>query len=203
MSTIIGIITRKENDKYYVKKEVIDMVIKYNAIPVITTPDNKIINICDGVIFPGGDDIELDDIELIKYLYYNDIPCFGICLGMQEMGYAFGGSLNKISNYNHLKPCIKYVHDVKINKNSKLYRILNKENIQVNSRHKDYLVNTDLFISGISDVIESIEDINKKFFIGVQWHPESMIEYDINSNLIMKEFIEQCRNYQLTKNQNI
>ena len=107
---------------------------------------------------------------------------------------------NKISNYNHLKPDIKYVHYININKKSKLYRILNKENIKVNSRHKDYLINTDLFISGVSDVIESIEDPNKRFFIGVQWHPESMLEYDLNNNLIIEEFIKECRNYQLSKN---
>lgn len=201
MNTIIGVITRKENDKYYVKEEIVNMIIKYSAIPIIINSNNKeIINLCDGIILPGGDQIYQDDIGLIKYLYKNDIPCLGICLGMQEMGYAFNGSFNKISNYNHLKPDIKYVHYININKKSKLYRILNKENIKVNSRHKDYLINTDLFISGVSDVIESIEDPNKRFFIGVQWHPESMLEYDLNNNLIIEEFIKECRNYQLSKN---
>lgn len=204
MNTIIGVITRKENDKYYVKEEIINMITKYSAIPIIINSNNReIINLCDGIIFPGGDQIYLSDINLIKYLYNNDIPCFGICLGMQEMGFAFKGNFNKICNYDHLKPDIKYVHNVKINKKSKLYNILNKEIIKVNSRHKDYLINTDLFISGISDVIESIEDSNKRFFIGVQWHPESMIEYDLNSNLIIEKFIQECRNYQLSKNENI
>lgn len=201
MKPLIALITRKENDKFYIKEEVINMITKYNALSIITTPNNiEIIDLCDGVIFPGGDDINNNDIKLIKYLYDNDIPCFGICLGMQEMGYLFNGEFNKISNYEHLKPNEKYVHNVKLNKKSKLYKILNTEIIKVNSRHKDYLVNTDLFISGISDVIESIEAPQKKFFLGVQWHPESMLEYDINSNLIIDEFIKQCRNYKEEKN---
>lgn len=203
MKPIIGLITRKENDRYYVKEEVIDMIVKYNAIPIIINSNNEeIIKLCDGIVFPGGDNIEENDIKLIKYLYDNDIPCFGICLGMQEMGYAFNGNFNKVSNYDHLKQD-KYVHDVKINKKSKLYEILNKEIIKVNSRHKDYLVDTDLFITGVSEVVESIEDTSKRFFIGVQWHPESMLDYDLNSNLLIEEFIKQCRNYQQIKDKNI
>ena len=200
MKPIIGIISRKENDKYCVKEEIVNMILKYDSIPIIINSNNKeSINLCDGIVFPGGDEVNKNDIELIKYLYENDMPCFGICLGMQEMGYAFNGHFNKISNYNHLKQD-KYVHEVKINKKSKLYKILNKEIIKVNSRHKDYLIDTDLFITGVSDVIESIEDTNKRFFIGVQWHPESMLDYDLNSNLLVEEFIKQCRNYKLNKN---
>lgn len=201
MNPIIGIVSRKENDKIYVKDEIINMVLKYQSIPIIITSDNKeIIKLCDGIILPGGDELNKNDLELIKYIYEKDIPCFGICLGMQEMGYAFNGHFNKISNYNHLKKDSKYVHEVKINKKSRLYQILNKEIIEVNSRHKDYLVDTDLFVTSVSDVIESIEDTNKRFFIGVQWHPESMLKYDLNSNLLIEEFIKECLNYQQLKN---
>ena len=199
MKIIIGIVSRKENDKYYVKEEIINMILKYNSIPIIiNSNDKEVIKFCDGIVFPGGDEIEEDDINLIKYLYDKDIPCFGICLGMQEMGYAFNGNFNKISNYSHLKKD-KYVHEVKINKKSKLYEILDKEIIKVNSRHKDYLIDTNLFITGVSDVIESIEDTNKRFFIGVQWHPESMLDYDLNSNLLVEAFIEECHSYKLNK----
>lgn len=199
MKIIIGIVSRKEDDKYYVKEEIINMILKYNSIPIIiNSNDKEVIKFCDGIVFPGGDEIEENDINLIKYLYDKDIPCFGICLGMQEMGYAFNGHFNKISNYNHLKKD-KYVHEVKINKKSKLYKILDKEIIKVNSRHKDYLIDTNLFITGVSDVIESIEDTNKRFFIGVQWHPESMLDYDLNSNLLVEAFIKECGNYKKNK----
>ncbi len=199
MKPIVGIAVRKEDDIYYSKVELIDNLIIKGVIPIIIKPDIESTNLCDGIIFPGGTDIYDDDLKLIKYLYDNDIPCFGICLGMQEMGYLFNGRMGYIGNYSHLKPDLKYVHGVKINKNSKIYKILNLEEIKVNSRHKDYLINTDLSISGISNVIESIEDKNKSFFIGVQWHPESMLEYDNNSNLIFNQFIKECYKYKLTK----
>lgn len=206
MKPIIGIIIRKEEDKFYLKEEVIKVLIKKEVMPIgifnsSIKISKEIIDICNGILLPGGDDIQKDDLELIKYIYDKNIPCLGICLGMQEMGVLFNGNMNNISNYNHLKPNINYVHNIKINKNSKLYEIVGKENIGVNSRHKDYLTSTDLDISSISDVIESIEDKNKNFFIGVQWHPESMTGYDISSNLLIDEFIKEAVKY--NKNEHI
>lgn len=195
MKPIIGIVLRKENNKYYLNKNIIKVVEKFNGIPLgIFSDDYNIIDICDGIILPGGDNIIEKDLEIIKYLYEKDIPVLGICLGMQEMGYLFNGSMSNISNYNHLKKEDKYVHDIHIIKNSKLYEIIGNEIIKVNSRHKDYLISSDLNISSISDVIESIEDKNKKFFIGVQWHPEDMIDYDINSNKLFESFISAINN---------
>ena len=40
--------------------------------------------------------------------------------------------------------------------------------------------------------IEDIEDKNKTFFIGVQWHPENMISYDKKQNNLFKNFIKSC-----------
>ena len=43
------------------------------------------------------------------------------------------------------------------------------------------------------NVIEAIEVPNKKYIIGVQWHPESMISYDIVSKQLLDSFIESCK----------
>ncbi|MBR3133719.1 MAG: hypothetical protein IKG42_06705 [Clostridia bacterium] len=40
------------------------------------------------------------------------------------------------------------------------------------------------------DVIESKD---KKFYIGVRFHPESLYKIDEKHNLIFKEFIKVCR----------
>lgn len=193
MKPIIGIILRKENNKYYLNQNIIKAIEKYNGIPLgIFNEDYELIDKCDGIILPGGDNIEKQDLNIISYLYKKDIPTLGICLGMQEIGYLFNGKMNEISNYNHLKKYDRYAHDINVIKNSKLYEIIGKDKIKVNSRHKDYLINTGLNISSISDVIESIEDKKKKFFIGVQWHPEDMLDYDINSNKLFEFFIKSC-----------
>ena len=116
-------------------------------------------------------------------MYEKYIPVLGICLGMQTMAYLFNGKFDKIDNHNSLE---KYVHNINIDKNSKLYKIIRKNKIMVNSRHNECITNTDLNVSSYSNVIESIEDINKKFFIGVQWHPESLM--DENSKNLFESF---------------
>ena len=195
---IIGIVTRKaisyeKHNINIVYTNIVKCVKKNGGIPIglVLEEDYKeLIDICDGLIFQGGDDFLEYDFKALKYAYDKNISVLGICLGMQEMGVLFNGELIDIDNHKSKE---RYVHNVKISKNSKLYEVFNSDLISVNSRHKSALKNTDLFISGISDdgYIEAIEDKNKTFFIGVQWHPESMIN-DLNQNKIFKNFIDSC-----------
>ena len=133
------------------------------------------------------------DYEFNNYYIYDiDKPVLGICLGMQLMGVLFGGKMIDIKNH---KKKLSYVHSVNIRKNSNLYNIFKNNNIKVNSRHKSAIKYTKLKIVGISNdgYIEALEAANKKFFLGVQWHPESMLSYDINQNYIFKYFIESLK----------
>lgn len=143
---------------------------------------------CDGLILPGGDDIYDIELKIVSYLYEKNFPILGICLGMQTMAVSINGKMATLNTLEHKKED-KYVHEIKINKDSKLYEILKKDKIMVNSRHKDYIINTDLLIGAISDdnVIEEVEDKSKKFFIGLQWHPEDL--FDENANKIFNAFI--------------
>ena len=196
---IIGIVTRKskslENHNINVLyNDVVNLVKKNKAIPIglVLEEDYKeLINICDGIIFQGGDDIEEIDLKALKYAYDLDIPVLGICLGMQEMGVLFNGHIEDIDNH---KKELNFVHDIKIKTNSKLYDIFNTDVLKVNSRHKSVIKNTDLDIVATSEegYIEAVEAANKKFFIGVQWHPESMI-CDEKQNKIFENFINYCK----------
>lgn len=223
MKPIIGIVARPNTSNtprsiFYINKEINDAIIRNGGTSIVILPpvleeligkniDNtlqlteeqfeeikRIIDMCDGIICPGGNDFYDYDLRIIEYCHKINKPLLGICLGMQTMSCLFNGKMKDFNNLNH-KSEEKYVHKVKIDKNSKLYNILKKEYVEVNSRHKSYIGNTNLDVSGISDdnIIEAVEDKNKKFFIGVQWHPESMIEYDINENNIFSNFINSCR----------
>ena len=196
---IIGIITRKsvseeDHSISIVYKDIEKGIINNGGIPIgitLTSNYKELINMCDGIIFQGGDDFEEYDLQAIKYIYDIDKPVLGICLGMQLMGILFGGKFVDIKNH---KKKLFYVHNVTINKTSKLFNIFKTNLIKVNSRHKSVIKDTKLKVSAISNdgYIEALEDTSKKFFIGVQWHPESMLEYDNTQNNIFKNFIKSC-----------
>lgn len=194
---IIGIITRKdisneEHDINIIYTDIIKSIINNGGMPVgLTLSENykEIIDLCDGIIFQGGDDFEKYDIDALKYIYDINKPVLGICLGMQLMGVLFGGKMIDINNH---KKKLSYVHSVTINRNSILYNMFKTNNIKVNSRHKSVIKDTKLKVVGISNdgYIEALEDSSKKFFVGVQWHPESMTSYDIIQNNLFKYFIK-------------
>ena len=194
MKPIIGIITRdyKSKNKHnikYVYSDIIDSITKSGGIPIGITNDKSYIDICDGFIFQGGDNIIDGDIELLRILYQKNKPVLGICLGMQEMGRLFNGKEIKIDNHN-----ISNYHEVNIKKDTLLYKIINTPKILVNSRHKYMITDVNTTITGMSsdNVIEAIEDTNKRFFLGLEWHPENMYSYDLNSRKIFDYFIKIC-----------
>lgn len=83
----------------------------------------------------------------------------------------------------------KYVHKVFIKENTLLANILKEKVIFVNSRHKYAIPYTSITINALSqdNIIEGVEDSTKKFFLGLQWHPENL--NDQNSYLIFSAFI--------------
>lgn len=204
----IGIILRewradvREIPLYGVRTDLIQFLRKYPinviAIPVIFDSKNEfekikeIIDLCDGIIFPGGKYVKEIDLQIMKYLYKQDKPTFGICLGMQIMGATFNGGIRETIKSGAHNSEKEYVHEITIDKNSKLYEIIGKEKIKVNSRHGKCIPHTTLDIVAYSEdgIIEAIEDKTKKFFIGVQWHPETLLE-DTYSNKIFEKFIEK------------
>lgn len=175
----------------------------YGGIPLII-PEAKeshdlttILNICNGFIIPGGITWNKTDEEIIKYAYMYDLPLLGICAGMQAIGNInnFCGTkesdktirINSIINHNDEKN--DYAHKVEVQRYL-LYNILKKDVIMVNSRHNYKIKNEAYFkvdATSSDGVIEAIHLPNKKFILGLQWHPEDLD--DENSQKIFHKFI--------------
>lgn len=161
------------------------------------------IELCDGLIFPGGNRIYDYDYFISEYALKNSINILGICMGVQLLASTSckedrANIIKQVeSKINHNQLDAKYVHNVTIEKNSELYNILEKEEIRVNSRHKYCVekVSEDFKIVAKSEdgFIEGIEKMSNGFVLGLQWHPESMESYDINMKKIFNVFIQKCK----------
>lgn len=207
MRKTIGVIAResvseyKQVPLYGIRRDVIQFLKKYDVnvimIPILFGSEEEfgkikeIIDFCDGIVSPGGSKIYDIDYKIIEYLHQIDKPTLGICLGMQIMGKLFNGKVRtKIEDESHCSE-EEYVHHIMIKKDSLLFKIIGQEKIKVNSRHMRQIPYTNLDCVAYSEdnVLEAIEDKTKKFFIGIQWHPETLME-DIYSNRLFNYFIE-------------
>jgi putative glutamine amidotransferase len=140
--------------------------------------------------------------KLFKKAMQRNISYLGICYGMQSMNVAMGGSLyqniSDISDFNHLlhEDIEKPTQDIEVQLNTLLHSITGKTKTRVNTSHMQcvdilgdgFVVNA---ISSYDNIIEGIEMPEKKFCLGIQWHPEFLTsECD---SAIFKEFFKSLQ----------
>lgn len=116
-----------------------------------------------------------------------DIPVLGICGGQQLLNVVLGGTLVQhipdevVAPLAHEQPNPRTEagHTVKIAQGTKLYDIVGATELAVNSAHhqsvKDAGRNLIVNATASDGVVEGIEAPDRRFCIGVQWHPEYMI----------------------------
>ena len=203
MKPIIGINCDYEDGKCFLKKEYIDAIALAGGIPVILPISDFGFKI-DGLLLSGGNDISPEqydesphektkpvpkqkedfDFLLVRNALDINLPILGICYGLQLINVSFGGSLiQDISS--QCKTFINHrtdTHTVRIGKNSRLYKILNQETMEVNSSHHQAIksLGNKLRVSAVADdgIIEAIESTDNTYVVGVQWHPERIIRKD-------------------------
>ena len=157
----------------------------------------KQIDLCDGFILQGGLYSSNYEIEMAKRIIELDKPLIGICAGFNNILRAIGTDVVEDKTKSHDKYDINYRHSVSIIKGTKLYDLIKKDEYSVNSIHSmiapKEMVEDYAKISSISydGLVESFELNNKKFVIGIKWHPELMLEDEFPNNLF-KELISKC-----------
>lgn len=158
------------------------------------------IDLCDGIIKPGALKIYEHERKIYEYCYKENIPYLGICAGMQLMAsYGVDNIKNERndSDVNHHSKDI-YSHKITLQEATLLKKIIQLDEIMVNSRHNYHVTNSGLHVVGakaIDGVIEAIEAPDKIFHIGLQWHPELLPKEDCNSEAIFGEFVEASKQY--------
>jgi putative glutamine amidotransferase len=139
---------------------------------------------------PGRDEFE---IGLVKAARERGVPIFAICRGVQVLNVACGGTLvqdipsqvkGALAHDLPVPPNQSYslAHEVWLEKDSLLSllmreRLSDTDACEVNSRHhqavKDLAPGFRVSATAPDGVIEAIEDPERRFCLGVQWHPEN------------------------------
>ena len=131
------------------------------------------------------------ELKITKLAIQRNLPILGICGGQQLLNVASGGTLiqhipDKIKskiNHEQENPRNEGSHEITIFKESKLFQITKKNRMYVNSAHHQAVekLGKGMTINAVAEdgIIEGIENPDLDFCIGVQWHPEFLIDETI------------------------
>lgn len=139
-----------------------------------------------GAVIPRRDNFE---IALTRYVLENTSkPMLGICRGIQVMNVAMGGSLHidlpsdgKLCHSLGMYPRNVCSHAVEVTAGTRLAQIMGEGMGKVNSFHHQAVKKlADCFVSSVrsadDDVLEALELPGNRFVVGVQWHPEELVD---------------------------
>jgi putative glutamine amidotransferase len=154
------------------------------------------------------------EITLVQWAYEDDCPLLGICRGHQVVNVALGGTLihdidAKLngSGLEHDAHTIaqrsQVAHEVEISPDSRLADILGLTSIGVNSIHHqavDKIAPSLVATAFTSDgIIEGVEAPTATFLIGVQWHPEAIVDTVPEMRILFANFVKICAKQQHRK----
>ena len=168
---------------------------------------------------------DLFEIALVRKAKAKRVPILAICRGMQLVNVAFGGSLyqdfsfrmnsslglspsGRSQDESFEKKFLDHTlegsalyhkkHPVIIQKESKLFRIIGRRKIMVNTSHHQMVkkVAPKFIATAWSEkdgVVEAIELVDDNFLLCVQWHPELM--KDRSSKALFDSLIQSALEY--------
>lgn len=192
----------------------------------------SLLDTLDGIVLSGGADIDPDylreepldcvsvnprrdaqELLLVHLAVARQIPVLGICRGIQTLAAALGGKLYQDIRTQHDRPCIEHSqtiarglpsHQVRLEKDSLLYGLFQKDTLAVNSFHhqavKEAPAGFRVTAWGPDGIIEAMESVSFRPILGVQWHPECfLLENDRSMMPIFNWLIGQASLFRRAK----
>ena len=128
------------------------------------------------------------ELALLQGALLRDMPVLGICGGQQLLAVALGGTLiqhipdSVPAALEHEQPNPRHEpgHSITLVSGTRLHSIVGTGTMHVNSAHHQAVraVGPRALVNAHAPdgVIEGIEDPARRFCLGVQWHPEFLID---------------------------
>lgn len=151
----------------------------------------------------GEMDPHCDELDLLSagFALEQGLPILAICRGMQVLNVALGGTLvqdipTQITDpikHKQDAPSWYSTHDVAIQSASLLGNIWGNALGKVNSFHHQSVNKLGqglrIVATAPDGIVEAIESSAHDFVLGVQWHPELMVDHYPSAKAIFERFI--------------
>jgi putative glutamine amidotransferase len=183
------------------------------VVPPVDNAIEETLDALHGVIFSGGGDLDPElygadahdetdnpkpwrdgpELALIAAALERDMPVLAICRGSQLLNIVRGGDLVQhlpeiVGHERHKhQPGAYSDHDVKVEPDSRLGGLLG-EHTPVKSHHHQGMGQIGEGLREVAwaedGVVEGLEDPEKRFALGVLWHPEEGEDYSLFRGLV-------------------
>jgi putative glutamine amidotransferase len=142
------------------------------------------------------------ELALVRGALARNMPVLGICGGQQLLAVALGGTLIQhipdsipdALEHEQPNPRDQPGHDVTLVEGTALASIVGAATMRVNSAHHQAVATPGphavVNAVALDGVVEGIEDARYRFCLGVQWHPEFLI--DPGDPRIFSAFLAAC-----------
>ncbi len=204
---VIGITADAEGERFFLSRSYAELTASAGGLPVILACRSDCVRdyleLCDGFILSGGDDPdmaqwglpmhpkakaidperqEFETALLDALAAQPELPVFGVCLGMQMMALHAGGELDQ-----HLPDSLATAAD---HWGKKLHSVAGElgEGL-VHSHHRQAITDPGrmkVVATAPDGVIEAVQSPDRRFYFGVQWHPERTESESLGSGLIRR-----------------
>jgi putative glutamine amidotransferase len=225
-----------KRERVFVYMNYAEAVRRAGGVPVIVAPQPEnvtdVLDALDGLLLAGGDDCDpaaygqerhptvtdpmdprrqSNDLALAAAARTHNVPTLGICLGMQVMNVAAGGTLIQDIESQHDTdiehasiPEDRARHDVIVEQGTNLAGYVPAAELNVNSSHHQAVgdVGQGLRVTAHAPdgIVEGLEDPQHPFYLGVQWHPEDMTG-EGSATSLFAAFIDAARRHAAEKRQ--
>ena len=193
------------------------------VVPPFEEGLDETLDVLDGIVFSGGGDLdpglydanphpETDaprvardaaELAMLKAALDRDMPVLAICRGSQILNVAQGGDLvqhlpDEVGHEQHRhQPGEFSDHDVKVAPESRLGSLLG-ERAPVKSHHHQGFGRIGEGLRQVAwaedGVVEGLEDPEKRFAVGVLWHPEEGEDY-----ALFKALVDEAARYRVER----
>ena len=199
----------------------VDAIQRAGGIPVVVPPNEDVdavratIDRCDGMVLLGGGDVDprnygqterarlfgvnpfLDtfEIEAVRHALSLDMPVLAICRGHQVLNVALGGTL--VQHLENFEEHRGVLHPVSVVPDSRVAAAMCTTEPLAMSYHHQAIDSPAaplrIVATAADGTIEAVEHRDKRWVVGVQWHPEDTAHEDPANQGLFDAVVQAAR----------